>query len=224
MFTDNGYCNNVLLGRHPILKLVDEKMKEYDPTKSPAVKYGFVSDNSVQYIKSIIKACDTELIWIEFNTYASRCYLDIDTAIDRLCSARCCNMLTDEEWSVVLPCIDVFDFRKAYSLPLKNFLDSGLNIINSVGAFADNYNITHSIFCEDAMSYGIDWLRDKIDPLMKSQIQYECTYASMLLHYYKDLQEFLDAWPRAYRTIRKDVIEKHSLMRMYFTKRNDFEK
>lgn len=159
----------------------------------------------------------------EFNAYASRCYLDIDSAIDRLCSARSRNMFTDEEWSVVLPCTDAFDFRKAYSLPLKNFSDSGFNIINSVGAFADNCNVTHSIFCEDAMSYGIDWLHTKLDPLIKSQIQYECTYAHVLLHYYKDLQNFLDVWPRAYRTIRKDVIEKHSLMRMHFTKRNDFE-
>ena len=222
MFTDNGYCDNALLGRHPILKLVDEKMKEYDPTKSSAVKYGFVSDHSEQYIKSIIKACDTELIWIEFNTCASGCYLDIDVAIDRFCSAKFFNMLTDEEWSVVLPCIDVFDFRKAYIAPLKNFLDSGLNIIHSVGAFSDNYNITNSIFCEDAMSYGIDWLRTKLEPLMENQVN--CEYVNMLLQYYKDLQEFLNGWPKAYRTIRKDVIERHSLMRIYFTKRNDFEK
>lgn len=222
MFTDNGYCNNALLGKHPILKLVDEKMKKYDPTKSSAVKYGFVSDHSEQYIKSIIKAYDTELIWTEFNTYASGCYLDIDSAIDKLCSAKFFNMLTDEEWSVVLPCIDVFDFRKAYDLPLKNFLNSGLNIIDTWDAFIDNYNITNSIFCEDAMSYGIDWLRAKLDPLMENQVN--CEYVNMLLQYYKDLQEFLNEWPRAYRTIRKDVIEKYSLMRMYFTKRNDFEK
>lgn len=69
---DNKLYHNVHRQRcittHPILKLVDEKMKEYDPTKSPAVKYGFVSDKRVQYIKSIIKSCDMELIWIEFNT------------------------------------------------------------------------------------------------------------------------------------------------------------
>lgn len=91
MFTDNGYCNNVLL-THPILKLVDEKMKEYDPTKSPAVKYGFVSDRCVQYIKSIIKSCDTELIWIEFNT-PSRCYLDIDTADTVLHGLAICSQM-----------------------------------------------------------------------------------------------------------------------------------